>query len=339
VTSSPLELTREQILAYRRRVGSLDARRPPGRRALRFAAWAGLQDSVPRAALVSIQARVDGVGPGAWEDPSLAQIWGPRHAAYAVPARDLAPFTLGLLPDDAEKRRDAEDIAARLSAFLGDARMPYADAAAAIGEHHFRLRYAAPTATVLIRWDGARQPIVWCVPAPDVEPHDARLELARRYLHVLGPATAAGFAAWAGLAPAKGSAAFAALGREVLIVRTPLGDAGILARDEAAFREAPAAPAAARFLPSGDAYLLTADRALVVADADRRRTLWPPGTVWPGGVLVDGEVVGTWRRAGSKLSVATWRRPSRAARDAVEAEAVLMRLPGVPGSIAVQWDR
>ena len=51
----------------------------------------------------------------------------------------------------------------------------------ALGEHPNRLRYAAPTGTVLIRWDGARQPTVWSVPAPEVDPREARLELARRY--------------------------------------------------------------------------------------------------------------------------------------------------------------
>ena len=60
MTASPLDLTRPQILAFRRRVGALDVRLPRGRRSLRLAAWAGLQDSMPRAALLSIHARVEG---------------------------------------------------------------------------------------------------------------------------------------------------------------------------------------------------------------------------------------------------------------------------------------
>ena len=55
-----LELTRSQILAFRRRAASLDERLPRGQGALRRAAWAGLQDSMPRAALFSIHARVAG---------------------------------------------------------------------------------------------------------------------------------------------------------------------------------------------------------------------------------------------------------------------------------------
>jgi hypothetical protein len=75
---SPLEVTRAQILGFRRSVGALDRRLAPGARSVRRAAWAGLQDSMPRAALLSIHARVDGTQPTTWEDPSLVQTWGPR---------------------------------------------------------------------------------------------------------------------------------------------------------------------------------------------------------------------------------------------------------------------
>ena len=81
---SRLRLTRQQILAFRRRVGALDERMPKGSESLRRAAWAGLQDSMPRAALLSLHARVEGVEPSTWEDPSLAQLWGPRYSTYVV---------------------------------------------------------------------------------------------------------------------------------------------------------------------------------------------------------------------------------------------------------------
>src|SRR5579863_10276148 len=91
-----LALTRPQILAFRRHAGALDARLPPGPGSLRQAAWAGLQDSAPRAALLSIHARVAGAEPSTWEHPSLVQTWGPRHNVYTVPAADLAIFTIGI---------------------------------------------------------------------------------------------------------------------------------------------------------------------------------------------------------------------------------------------------
>jgi hypothetical protein len=176
------------------------------------------------------------------------------------------------------------------------------------------------------------------VPAPEVDPADARLELARRHLHVFGPTTAAAFAEWAGIRAAAGRAAFDALGGSLVAVRTPLGDEWILADDEPVFRT-PAGPAAqARLLPSGDTYFLLqgAARELLVPDAARRSTLWT-SRVWPGAVLVAGEVVGTWRRADATVTIETWRGLSTAERDAVAAEAESMPLPGLRSPIRVRW--
>ena len=339
VTQPRLELSRAKLLAHRRRAGALDERLPPGRSSLERAAWAGLQDSMPRAALLSIHARVAGTEPSTWEDSSLVQVWGPRFSAYVVAARDRAVFTLGRLPADAKGLRRAEDTAARLHAFLDGRRMRYDEAGRGIGVHPNALRYAASTGTVLMRWEGARRPVIWSVPRPEIDPREARLELARRYVHAFGPTTPAAFAKWAGIGSAEGSAAFDALAGELMAVRTPVGDQWILASDEGSFRATPSPAAPARLLPSGDAYFLLhgADRELLVPDEDQRGELWTP-RVWPGAVLLAGEVVGTWRRANAVVAIQTWRRLSTAERQAVEAEAESLPLPGLIGQIVVGWD-
>jgi hypothetical protein len=339
VTTRRLDLSRAQVLAHRRRAGALDERLPPGGSSLERAAWVGLQDSVPRAAVLSLHARVAGTEPSSWEDPSLVQVWGPRFNVYVVAARDRALFTLGRLSDDAKGRQRAEDTAARLHAFLDGRRMRYDDAGRGLGVHPNSLRYAAPTGTVLIRWEGARRPVIWTVPRPEIDPREARLELARRYLHVSGPTTPAAFAKWAGIGSGEGRAAFEALAEEVIAVRTPIGDRWILSSDEPSFRASPSAVAPARLLPSGDAYFLLyeADRELLVPDANQRRELWTT-RVWPGALLVEGEVVGTWRRANAVVAIQTWRRLSTAEREAVEAEAESFPLPGLDGQIVVRWD-
>ena len=295
---------------------------------------------MPRAAVLSIHARVEGTKPATWEDSSLIQIWGPRHHAYVIPARDIAIFSLGRLPDEDRALRIAEDLAARLHQHLRGARMPFAEAGKALfSGNPNRLRYAAPTGTVVIRWDGARQPTIWTVPRPDVDPRDARLELARRYLHVFGPTTPEAFAQWAGIPPRRGVAAFDALAQWLTPVRTPVGASWILTSDEPTLRAAPGPAAPARLLPSGDTYFLLQgrDRELLVPDASFRRALWT-SRVWPGAVLVDGEIVGTWRRSVGTVSIETWRRLTRAARDVVAAEAASMPLPDLEGRIVVRWD-
>ena len=338
-TDTRLDLTRTQILAFRRHVGALDRRLPPGPHSLQRAAWAGLQDSMPRAAVLSIHARVDGTGPAAWEDPSLVQLWGPRFSVFVVAACDLAVFSLGTMPDDAKGRHRAEKLAADLAAALGHERIGYGEAGRRLGVNPNSLRYAAATGTVLIRWEGARQPTVWIGPTPDMSPREARLELARRYLHGYGPTTPEAFGRWAGIGLRPAGAAFEALAESLTPVRTPVGDAWILSQDEDTVRTEPGPPAPVRLLPSGDAFFLLqdADRDLLVPDEHRRRELWTP-RVWPGALLVDGEITGTWRRAGPVLAVQPWRRLSAAERDAVEAEAARLLLPGVSAPVTVRWD-
>lgn len=329
-TPALLSLTREQILRFRRQVGALDARLPAGARSMRTAAWAGLQDSAPRAALLSLHARMTRVTAASWEHPSLVQLWGPRYNDYVVAARDLAVFSLGRLPDPPRRAARAHDTADRLHAHLAGRRQPFGTAGREMGVVANSLRYAALTGRVLLRWDGARQPEVWTVPAPEVTPAQARLELARRYLRVFGPATAAAFARWGGIGAGEASAAFRDLAGELLSVRTPIGDAWMLASDEPAMRSAAATPAApVRLLPSGDAYFLLWGRMreLLVPGARQRAQLWT-SRVWPGALLLAGEVAGTWRRAGATVTVAPWRRLTAAEWAAIEAEVMALPLPG-----------
>jgi hypothetical protein len=299
---------------------------------------------MPRAALLSIHARVEAATSGSWEDPSLVQVWGPRYSAYVIAAVDLPIFTLGRQPTDANGVRRAEELADLLHDKLAGRRIPYGQAGTELGFHGNRLRYAAQTGRVVIRWEGARQPTVWTVPAPKISPLEARLELARRYLHVLGPATPARFAKWAGARAGDGRSAFAGLADELAPVGTPIGEAWILSSDEASFSAdvrrggGSGGGVTVRFLPSGDAYWLLygADRELLVPDVKRRSDLWTP-RVWPGALLVDGDIVGTWRRADADVQIQRWRRLSTDERDAVEAEAGSLPLPGLVAPIRVTW--
>jgi hypothetical protein len=79
-----------------------------------------------------------------------------------------------------------------------------------------------------------------------------------------------------------------------------------------------------RLLGPFDPYLQTRDRPLLVADPARAKALWPT-LGRPGAVLVDGEVVGTWRprKAGKRLKVQVelWDPVPPAAREEISAQA------------------
>jgi hypothetical protein len=60
--------------------------------------------------------------------------------------------------------------------------------------------------------------------------------------------------------------------------------------------------------------------------------------VWPGALLVEGEIRGTWRRAQHAVRIETWARFSRGASEAVEAEAKSLPLPGLDRPIKVIWE-
>jgi hypothetical protein len=76
---------------------------------------------------------------------------------------------------------------------------------------------------------------------------------------------------------------------------------------------------------------------LLVPNEWQRRALWT-SRVWPGALLVEGETVGTWRRAEQVLTIQPWRRLSRAQRAAVEVEAGSLPLPGIDRPMDIRWD-
>jgi hypothetical protein len=297
---------------------------------------------MPRAALLSLHARLEGVESSTWEDPSLAQLWGPRYSTYVVPRCDFALFSLGRLPDNAKGRLRSERTAERVHSYLAGVRKTDREVGRALGIGN-SIRYAATTGTVAIRWEGARAPMVWTVAAAKIDPADARRELARRYLHIFGPTTADGFARWAGISRQSAAVAFASLEGSLLPVRSPLssllGDEWLLADDEPTMRSAETIDAPARLLPSGDAYFLLdgTERNLLVPRADQRQRLWT-SRVWPGALLVEGEIRGTWRRSQHTVRIDAWTRLSRQRRDAIEAEASTLPLPGIDRRIEVLWD-
>jgi len=145
-----------------------------------------------------------------------------------------------------------------------------------------------------------------------VDADRALVELARRYAAAFGPAGPADFAAWAGLTQAVGRRAFA------LAELTEAGPGLYVAPDSAA---PPPGPPLVRLLGAYDNYLLGyRDRELMLDRAYAKRINAGGGVIKPA-LVVDGRVLGTWRRDGGTLVVERFARLPAAARPGLEAEA------------------
>lgn len=136
-----------------------------------------------------------------------------------------------------------------------------------------------------------------------VEADRALGELARRYLGAHGPATAADFATWSGIGLRRARRGLELVARELRAVDGPSGPAWMLAA--AAQRPPRAVRPHAALLGHFDPYLLGyARRDLVLDHRFAGRIQTGGGFIQPA-VLVDGRVVGTWRRqrSGDRLDV------------------------------------
>lgn len=138
-------------------------------------------------------------------------------------------------------------------------------------------------------------------PVPGLRPADAvpaRLDVVRGYLRLLGPATPAHVAAY--------------LDAPVTDVRRRWPEDAVEVTVDGERRwllpEGPEPgdrPSLVRLLGPYDLFLQARDRSLLVDDPAHAKALWPV-LGRPGAVLVDGQVVGTWRarKAGRRTNVA-----------------------------------
>jgi hypothetical protein len=132
---------------------------------------------------------------------------------------------------------------------------------------------------------------------------DAGRELLRRFLHCYGPATPGDFADWTAVGVADARQRFTDLADELQEANWD-GRTGWVLRADADGLRGARPPTGVRLLPPGDPYLLARDRATVIPDPAARKVIWPPVGA-PGTVVVDGEIVATWRsqRKGTVLRV------------------------------------
>ena len=316
-----LNVAVERVLAFRGRASHLDAKLPAGSYAQ--ATHAGLQDSIPRAGLIGLHARVEGVQPSDWNHPLLCQIWFRGGADYIIPRAEIAPFTLGTLPRDPVRRAAIDDAADRVVEFLAGRELKTRDVTQGVGfPDHMAIRQTSRSGRVLIRWNASTIFAYECE-RPDVDEEDARLELCRRFLRWFGPQTEDRFRWWTGVEAQDAAITWRKLLPEMVLIDFARESGMILEADLDRLRRAE--PLGGVRLVQNDDPWLKLDRPLHVPDKSLHDWLFPTSKNSRGyatnAVVVDGTIAGVWQRQQRKVTIHPWRRFSRNIKAAIEQEA------------------
>ena len=325
-----LAVTRSQVLGFRVRAQQLD--RDSGSLADTAVLDIGVQDSGPDGGLWALAVRGVDV---ATVDDELALVWTIRGAPHRYRRSDLpavaaatAPFSdadAGKRIFDAAKPLKAAgisnlealdtvaaamrgigtapmgkgELSGRLTQVLDQPHLRHCRPCDAIHVHEMPFRLAALRAGLELE-DGTSPPVLR--PIPGFEPAatvPARLDVVRAYLRLLGPATPAHVASYLD-APVKDVKE--RWPADAVEVSVDGERRWVLADDVDRLPEGPAG--GTRLLGPFDLYLQGRDRSLLVEDRAAAKDLWRT-LGRPGGVLVDGEIAGTWRarRSGKSVTV------------------------------------
>jgi hypothetical protein len=300
----------------------------------------GIQAQEPRAGALSIRARTEGLTAAdvvyaLEEERSIVRTWAMRGTIHFVAAEDagwlhdlLAPLWLAgehraldkLGVPDGDRPRAVALIAETLGehgpltraelcehlvragiATDGQKAAHLPRLAALEGHVCFGpVRDGKDTYALLDDWIRVRRPRL----ARD----QALAEIARRYAAGYAPAEPEDLAAWSGL---------------------PLGDARAAWQDATIdTSEPPPNPPLVRLLPAFDTYLLGyRNRELAVPARDAKQ-VWPGGGIVRPTVIANGLAVGTWKRAGARVTLEPFgREPEGAAAEIADVERFLGGAP------------
>jgi hypothetical protein len=152
----------------------------------------------------------------------------------------------------------------------------------------------------------------WLPPGPRFDREDAVAELARRYFTSHGPATVYDFAWWTGLTVTEARSGLEAVATEFESVTS----------DKSTYWFAPREAAPARtglhLLPGFDEYILGyTDRAAILTEEHAKKLVPGNNGMFMAAIVSDdGRVLGTWRRAASKVGLNLTPEPFGEFRDA-----------------------
>jgi hypothetical protein len=335
-TQAPVaaELTWPQVHAFRLRRHHL-ATRAPAKDLVKIAgdiggAQAQLMSAAELQLSVRSKATVEDVRNALWKDKALVKTWLMRGTLHLVPSKDLPVYTAAMRsrwvwPNNTWLKwvQLTEPELVNLIKTIGDALeqpMTREELIAKVGRtssDHVRTVLKSGWSTLLkpvarsgrLCFGPSRgqsvtfvRPDVWLGSWRDIDPDEAVVEVARRYLGAYGPATKDDFARWFGSWTGVGKAAWAGLADELVTVSIEGQRADVLAADLKQL-EGAAKASSVRLLPTFDPYLMGHNSRDHLFEPSYRPKVSRTAGWISAVVLVDGRVVGTWTHTVAKQTL------------------------------------
>jgi hypothetical protein len=287
---------------------------------------------------VRSKATVEGVRNALWKDKALVKTWLMRGTLHLVPSKDLPVYTAAMRsrwvwPNNTWLKwvQLTEPELVNLIKAIGDALeqpMTREELIAKVGRtssDHVRTVLKSGWSTLLkpvarsgrLCFGPSRgqsvtfvRPDVWLESWRELDPDEAIVEVARRYLRAYGPATKDDFARWFGSWTGVGKAAWAGLAEELVPVGIEGRPAHALAADLKQLKGV-TSESSVRLLPTFDPYLMGySSRDHLFEPEYRSRVSRTAGWI-SAVVLVDGRVAGTWTHTVSKQKLSIVVEPFR----------------------------
>lgn len=357
---SPSTIKRDAWLGYRWRQHGLGAR---GSDAVAALLRLGIQDSRDGAASQSLRARAASIDSKPIDKSITVNgpaviMWSVRGAPHAHRANGLDFIRAAVAPqpsdDGGQQFIDAVDEVADALSSVVTGKTPKGDASTEVSDlvrgslvrpcqrcktSHVPddiFRAAGRQAEVIV---GPREgQATMLYPRPKVRQRkatDAREQFLEAVFRLNGPINREVFRTWAG----AGTGAAAELFEDIELTKVKVDDQrfdlppGLL--DEIA-ESSPAKGSA--LVPSSDPYLRQTDRKLLMPNGNQRKQVFKPLSP-PGAVLIDGEVVGTWRfrRSAKELTVSGFAGFSKQQRSQLEECARQVASAGGFDDPALKW--
>ncbi|HET6261595.1 MAG TPA: winged helix DNA-binding domain-containing protein [Chloroflexia bacterium] len=355
-----IDLTWEQVTAWRLSKHHLLARAPEGRLLDVTTALGGLHAQVMSSAELIAWARLDGLAPddvreALWEERTLVKTWAMRGTLHLLPAREFPTYVAALRTRQGYRRaswlkyydmtlEDMDAIIEGVRVALDGRCLTREQLSEAVGEAtgspqvRERLRsgwgeFLKPAASNGYLCFGPSQgqavtfvrPDQWLDNWYEAGSDEAIREVLRRYLTTYGPATRDDFARWFGWEPKYARALFLDMAAELAEVNVEGWKAMTLTSIAEQVHALNEPPTGVRLLPAFDPYTIAYYPNSRYLDPDKKDRVYRKGAWITPVVLVDGRLAGLWdqqkKGPGVTISIEMFQPPGPEVQQGIQTEA------------------